>query len=226
MKKPADVADTAPSAYARRQAEFGTGDARPGWNRWLLLLTALPVGALGLLGGPAMIAVLVGCVVWFVVSAVLFGRHLDYRRPRRPYRAVARMGRVRREPARQIPLYSRVCVICGRPLTNRESMRARVGSTCIKRYGPRFAFRVNPDHELWTLEMVRARADQAERQARLNVEFDRATAAYPGLVAAWEAERASETGRLRRDARRRAAPMFVSSIAACLASVVVPGFFG
>ena len=222
MTHHAGVTDVAPEATtAPARPDPRTGPAPSGRKRWLLLVVALLVGALGLLGGPAVAVALLSSLVWFVVSAVLFGRHLDYRRPRRPHRTVAKLGRVRREPPRQIPLLSRVCVICGRPLTNGESMRARVGSTCIKRYGPRYAHQVNPDHEVWVAEMVRARADQAERQAHLNVEFDRATAAYPGLVAAWEAERASETGRLRQDARRRAAPMLVSSIAACLASVVV-----
>jgi hypothetical protein len=204
MNQHAGVTDAPPDASTSPAGpDLATGLAPSGWTRWLMLLTVLPIGALGLLGGPAMAVALVVSVAWFVVSSVLLGR----------------------QPPRQIPLLSRVCVICGRPLTNGESMRARVGSTCIKRYGPRYAHQVNPDHAVWTLEMVRARADQAERQAHFNVEFDRATAAYPGLLAAWEAERASESGRLRWDARRRATPMFVSSIAACFALVVATRHF-
>lgn len=41
------------------------------------------------------------------------------------------------------------CVICGRPLTNRRSQRARVGSTCIKKHGPRPRRVPNPAYQHW-----------------------------------------------------------------------------
>jgi len=51
-------------------------------------------------------------------------------------------------------------------------------------------------------EMAKARADQAELRAQLDVEFQTATAAHPAAVTAWEAERESPDGRARH-ARRR-----------------------
>lgn len=49
------------------------------------------------------------------------------------------------------------CLICGRPLTSRRSQRARVGSTCIRRHGPRTKRVLNPAYLDW-LERRRRRS--------------------------------------------------------------------
>jgi hypothetical protein len=112
------------------------------------------------------------------------------------------MPRVRREPPRQIPLLATRCIICGRPLTSRQSMVARVGTTCIRRYGPQRAWRDNPDHYQWLAEQAAARATQAAEQIRLDVEFAQAMAAYPAIEHAWTMALSSPPALQRRSRRR------------------------
>jgi hypothetical protein len=154
----------------------------------VMLLVAVPVLALALLNGVLAWTLLVLALVCLLVVLSLVGATADPKRPAEPVLGRARLPKVRREPPRQVPLIATRCVICGRPLSNRQSMRARVGSTCIKTYGPRYATGPNPDHDRWVHDVARARAEQAAEQARLNGEHQRALAAHPRLVAAWEAE--------------------------------------
>jgi len=120
-----------------------------------------------------------------------------------------------------VPVLATSCVICGRPLTNRQSTLARVGSTCIKTYGPRPAWQPNPDHDAWTHEWARARADQAVEQTRLDREYERALAEHPALVDAWERERTSPAGQHRRRRRDEATGLVASSSLWLLAVVAV-----
>lgn len=181
-------------------------EKRPSRLRRVLPSMALAPVALGttVLRGPFLPVVATVLVVWMVVCAAGVLAHLDPRRPRRPRAARARMPRVRREPPSKIPLLASHCVICGRPLTNQQSMLARVGSTCIKRHGPRPAWQDNPDHHRWIAERAAADAARAAEQARLDVQFDRAIAAYPAAEQAWRDELGSSDGLRRRERRRMA----------------------
>jgi len=112
------------------------------------------------------------------------------------------MPYVRRQPPLQVPILATRCVICGRPLTSRQSMIARVGTTCIRRYGPQRAWQDNPDHQRWLVERTVAQAIRAAEQERLDVELAQATADYPAIEQAWLAELASPPAVLRRSRRR------------------------
>ena len=79
-----------------------------------------------------------------------------------------------------------------------ESRRARVGSTCIKAYGPRFKMVENPAWVRWNRELIAARAEQAQRQAEAHVAHERDLAAYQRALRDWEAERVSPAGEARR----------------------------
>lgn len=166
-------------------------------------------------GIPAILFVL---YVVIAASAFLSGltdafRQRDPRRPRLPRRRTARRPSVPREPPRRIHEIAHNCVICGRPLTNPESMRARVGSTCIKRYGPRFKMIVNPDHVRWTDLVATAEAERAAEQKRLDADFETATRAYDQARRAWAEEVASEAGQERRRRRRAASRLMLASVA-------------
>lgn len=128
---------------------------------------------------------------------------------------------VRAEPPTQVPVLATNCVICGRPLTNPQSRLARVGSTCIKAYGPRPAWQANPDHDRWVGEWSHARATQAHEQARLDLEFQRLTAAYPVVLEAWERELASPGGLRRRAQRREATGRLLPALVATVVALVV-----
>lgn len=141
-------------------------------------------------------------------SAVLFFRgtnvwwcHRNPRRPRAPRPQRAKLARLPNEPPQQVHELSYTCVICGRPLTNAQSMRARVGSTCIQRYGPRYKLIPNPDHERWRGLVAAAEADRAAEQARLNHAYERAMDEYRSLIATWEQERMTVEGQIRQSRR-------------------------
>ena len=112
--------------------------------------------------------------------------------------AQARLRPLPPEPPAQVHEIAYNCVICGRPLTNPQSMRARVGSTCIQRYGPRYKMIANPDHARWRGLLAAAEAERAAEQARLNLEHQHAMARYRTLARAWDLEVASPAGQERR----------------------------
>jgi predicted nucleic acid-binding protein len=150
-------------------------------------------------------ALLRGLALWF--------RHQDPRRPRPPRRRIAKRSRVPREPQRQIHEIAHNCVICGGPLTNHESMRARVGSTCIKRYGPRFKLIENPDHRAWRQVVAAAETERGAEQSRLDARFERSVALHWHQERAWVAEAASTAGRERRRCRKAGSRLVTSSVA-------------
>ncbi|GAA2147064.1 hypothetical protein GCM10009844_23910 [Nocardioides koreensis] len=142
----------------------------------------------------ALALLLTGTPTWF--------RTRDPKRPRAPRAVQATRRRVPPEPGRQVHEIAYNCVICGRPLTNAQSMRARVGSTCIQRYGPRYKMVPNPEHERWRGLVAAAEADRVDEQARLDVEHLRAMTQYQQVADVWAAERASPAGQARREARQ------------------------
>lgn len=76
------------------------------------------------------------------------------------------------------------CVKCGRPLTNPKSQRARVGTTCIQRYGPQPRLIPNPARAVWESKRTAADADRSARQAQLDAEYESALAHYNAARAA------------------------------------------
>ena len=99
-------------------------------------------------------------------------------------------------------------------------MRARVGSTCIKRYGPRYAYTQNPDHTRWAAEVAQAEMLQADAQSRLDKQYGLDVAAHQTKVAEWEAERSSPTGRERRSRRRQTLALALPCVAAIACTLV------
>ncbi len=101
------------------------------------------------------------------------------------------MGFVGFQPAKLIDELADNCVKCGRPLTNPRSRRARVGTTCIQRYGAQPRRIANPAHAEWRRKRAKAEADRAMQQATYNVEFEKAKAEYDASVAAYQAAKAT-----------------------------------
>lgn len=141
---------------------------------------------------------------WAFWCTLTVARHRDPARPLPPVRPQAPLPWVRSEPPRVVPVVAYNCIICGRPLTNPQSMLARVGSTCIRTYGPRPAWQPNADHDRWAEELAHARALQAEAQVRLDRDHAAVLADMPRRVRAWEEELASPSGLARKARRQRA----------------------
>ena len=156
--------------------------------------------------GAAIALLISGTPTWF--------RNRDPKRPRPPRPARATRLRLPPEPAAQVHEIAYNCVICGRPLTNAQSMRARVGSTCIQRYGPRYKMVPNPEHERWRGLVAAAEAERAAQQARLDGEHLRAMTEYQKVADAWAAERATPVGRARREARQVGGRLMLLGVAA------------
>ncbi|WP_137876350.1 DUF6011 domain-containing protein [Rhodococcus sp. Q] len=135
-------------------------------------------------------------------GAVLWYRHRNPRRPREPHPGKARLARLPRCPDQVLPLLSSYCVICGRPLTSPESQRARVGTTCIKKHGPKYATKPNPEYIDWLKLKSAAEADRDAEQTKLDAQHKSALAEHALLTAEWEAEMASPVG-IARNAQRR-----------------------
>lgn len=182
---------------------------------------SMPLGA-AMVGGERLAPVVPGIlfVLYLLVAfalllrgVALWIRHRDPRRPRSPRRPIAKRPRVPREPPRQVHEIAFKCVICGRPLTNPESMRARVGSTCIKRYGPRFKLIQNPDHVMWRRLVAAAEAERATQQTRLDADFERAMSAHDKDARAWAAEVATPAGQERRQHRKTGSRLVFCSFA-------------
>ncbi len=159
---------------------------------------------------PALASVVSGCVLLVACGVLLSGlvlgaASLNRRSPRDPVLQQARLRPLPPEPAPQVHAIAYRCVICGRPLTNPKSMRSRVGSTCIRTYGPRFKMVANPKHERWRGLLAAAEADRAAEQAHLNVAHARALKEHAHMMRAWEVERQSPAGQQRKQRRRIAA---------------------
>lgn len=190
--------------------------------------SAIAAGVVAVLGeqlasGVAAIIFLAGTLLgsWAVLSGLILW--LQVRGPERPglpKMRTARRPRVPREPKKHVPELSSRCVICGRPLTNAQSMRARVGSTCIKTYGPRYAWVANPAHVAWQRVLAAAEATRAAEQARLTSAHFEAMAVYPRQLSAWEEERRTSLG------QSRIARQSLARHRLMLAGMVAPaGFF-
>lgn len=161
-----------------------------------------------------LLAVAVFAAVMFFPGLTLWVRSQDPRRPREPVLTRARLRQLPPEPPARVHEMAHSCVICGRPLTNPQSMRARVGSTCIQRYGPRYKMIPNPQHEKWRGLLASAEADRAAEQARLNVAHQQALARHSNLLRAWEAERQTPAAHARRQTRRAACERMLMGAAA------------
>lgn len=162
-------------------------------------------------------------------AVVQYVRHRDSARPRSPRLRRARRRRRPPEPPSRIPEIAYSCVICGRPLTNHQSQLARVGSTCIRTYGPRPRMIANPEHERWRSRVAALEAERAAEQARLNVEHERALEAHAHDMDQWGAELNSHAGHERKAgraaARGRMATMGVWCVGAVLGLTVGVSLF-
>ena len=134
----------------------------------------------------------------FAAGVIAWWRHRDPRPLRGPRLSRARRRRSPFEPPRQVNAIARNCVICGRRLANAKSIRARVGSTCIKRYGPRYLLVANPAHDQWTRLVAAAEALRASEQALLNAQHRSALITFHKLKEAQQRELASPSGKVRR----------------------------
>ncbi|MBM4597462.1 hypothetical protein JO861_12395 [Rhodococcus hoagii] len=175
--------------------------------------TALALIALGLVAALAgitvspvllflLLPIIAVSIATLIHGAVLWYRHRNPPQPRQPRAEKAKLDRLPKSPASQIPLLASHCLICGRPLTNPESMRARVGSTCIKTHGPRYATTANPAYAEWQKLLIAAESKRAEEQVRLDAKHQTALLEHKLLLANWEREVASPEG-LSRSANRR-----------------------
>lgn len=176
---------------------FGTG------GRFLVaLVTVMLAVTLRLVGVPSIVVAIIGVVLWFALRPVLKAS-ADVAPPRFPRRQVAKLANVGPKPPVQIPDLADRCDICGRKLTNPKSMRARVGTDCIKKYGPRYRMKPNPDYDRWSAETARARADQVEQQVRFNHQHRQELATLAPRIQAWEQRRDSDEQFAARVRRRR-----------------------
>lgn len=194
-------------------AMTGVGNARLEHEAAMSLFRqTMVVGAISLVAGGAMmvganwspvLTVLIFLALtvfglWLVISGLIYWlQSRDPRPPQVPKLRTARRPRIPREPKKQVAQLSSRCVICGRPLTNAQSMRARVGSTCIKTYGPRYAWVANPQHIAWQRLLTAAEKNRETEQMRLNIAHAAAMLEYPRLLSAWEVERQSPSGQVR-----------------------------
>lgn len=140
-------------------------------------------------------------------------------KPRKPRAKKAKLDRLPWAPAKQIPLTSTHCLICSRALTNPQSMRARVGSTCIKTHGPRYANVPNPAYAEWQELRAAAESKQAAEQVRLDAQHQVDLVEYNLLLLNWEREIVTPEG-LSRSANRRKA-IELSSIGAATTVTLV-----
>lgn len=174
------------------------------------IVAATALGAGSGAGGPQAFEATLHWSALAVAAAILLNglqawfRHRDPPRPRKPRRQIAKLPYVPREPASTIHEIAYHCVICGRPLSNPESMRARVGSTCIQRYGPRYKMVPNPEHAVWRGLLTMAEVSRAAEQAGFDHAFQKALSEHAGALEAHAAELLTDDARNRALARRRA----------------------
>lgn len=143
-------------------------------------------------------------------------QHRDPPPPEPPEYRQARRRAVAPEPPRQIYEFASHCVICGRPLTNPYSMRARVGSTCIQRYGPRYKMIANPQHAVWTKAVAAAVAEQRAEQGRLDKAHQPRMRHHENQVRLWKIELDTPEGRARRQMRQAGRHLLLSGAAGSL----------
>lgn len=117
------------------------------------------------------------------------------RKPRKPKLKKARLAWVGFAPAQRVDELADYCIKCGRPLASLASRRARVGTTCIRRYGPQPRKIPNPAYAVWTAKKDRALIEQVTDQAGYNAAYSRAMASYETDLAAYHAARAARRGR-------------------------------
>lgn len=107
-------------------------------------------------------------------------------RPRRPRKRWVRKQWVGFEPPTTIWEMADRCVKCGRPLTNPQSRRARVGTKCIQIYGSQQRRIRNPQHATWIKNKTRSDVAYVAEKARAEAEFARAKATYDEARATWK----------------------------------------
>lgn len=215
---------------ADRRLPYGEAGWSAGLRRWVLgmLVAALTAGVV--VGRTTAYPVLaaVGLAAGIVIS-MLLGTVLARASnplPRKPSRPT--MTRVERfpplvEPPRLVLEPSLTCEICGRSLTRPESQLARVGTECIKIYGPRNKSVPNPAHEDWSHALIARRVQEIEARTRAEGQYRRELESYRNAIGEWEEEINSPTWRaaLTTHAQTRTLRWFsllaaVLSAAACL----------
>ena len=135
---------------------------RAGWENGLGIGgdTATPMGS------PLALLLTAIIVVLFLAGhvALIRAASAHVMPPSEPPRTVIPLDFHTREPARTVHDIAYNCVICGRALTNPQSQRQRVGSTCVKTHGPRYKMVANPVHGQWTRHKALALKAQVEAQ--------------------------------------------------------------
>ena len=135
---------------------------RAGWENGLGIGgdTATPMGS------PLALLLTAIIVVLFLAghAALIRSVSAHVTPPSEPPRTVIPLDFHTREPARTVHDIAYNCVICGRALTNPQSQRQRVGSTCVKTHGPRYKMVANPVHGQWTRHKALALKAQVEAQ--------------------------------------------------------------
>lgn len=106
-------------------------------------------------------------------------------RPTEPVERVPKLGSVDAEPPTTIMEPSDRCEICNRSLSNPDSQLARVGSECIKTYGPRFMYIPNPAHA-WRAALSQTQVELAAAKVRAKSEHRDAMRQYQSDFRAWQ----------------------------------------
>lgn len=143
----------------------------------------------------------VGLLVPFLLQLVA---HRDPTAPRPPRRQLATGPPHPPEPPTSVQELASHCVICGRRLETLVSMRARVGSSCIRQHGPRPRMVPNPDHARWRRLCAAADVERAAEQVRLDAAHQRAFALHLTELSEWRRELESEAADARRQRRKAA----------------------
>lgn len=117
------------------------------------------------------------------------------RKPRKPKLKKASRPWVGLPPSSTIWEMSPRCVKCGRPLTNLNSQRHRVGTDCIKRYGSQARKIPNPAYTAWSARRAKADTDRIAQQAVYQAEHSRTLAEYTVALDRWQRIRAGQSKR-------------------------------
>lgn len=178
--------------------------------------------------GVVLLALSIGIPI--AVSLAAAYQYIANRHPSAP--RVPKVKRARRSwtgfpPPRTVHLLSDRCTICGRPLTTYASRKARVGSTCIKQYGPRFMKIENPKYRDWERTKARAEAMRALEQQKLDAAHAQRLHEHSDALVLWQRELASANGGLRERNRRVASTAFGRAVfgIATIGTVLVAGAF-
>ncbi|CAM3449391.1 hypothetical protein NODU109028_17420 [Nocardioides dubius] len=111
------------------------------------------------------------------------------RKPRKPRLQKAQPESVGQAPNPTIWDVAYDCIKCGRPLTNPDSQRHRVGTECIQRYGSQARMIRNPAYSAWENDKARAEIDRIARQVELDSAYSKELATYDAALAVWNAAR-------------------------------------